>query len=361
MLKLIVSNLRERPTRTFVSVLAISLGVALVLICVGLANGQLTDHSRRTQNVGGDLILQSPNSSHILAIASAAMPEAYVRVIRKIEGVGDATPVLISLDGFSQVFGVNGRAYERFNKNLKFVEGRIFEAEDEAVVDDVYAADKKVAVGDSHTLLAHEFRISGIYRAGTGPRRMMPLSRVQNLIGAPEKCSVIFIRLLDGANIDEVEARLLDKFVNYTIIRSSDLEELWATNTPVVRQFVLAITGIAIVVSFMIILLSMYSTITERTREFGILKSLGASKRYIVQIVLKESLLICVLGVGVGFILTSIGFRLIHLAFPTLPVDTPFEWKLIAPLTAIVSGTIGSIYPALKAARLDPVRALGYE
>ena len=105
----------------------------------------------------------------------------------------------------------------------------------------------------------------------------------------------------------------------------------------------------------------MYSTITERTREIGILKSLGASKSYIVQMILKESILICILGIILGYILTFISIRLIILAFPTMPVDIPGYWYIVAILMALIGGVLGAAYPSVKAAQLDPVRALGYE
>ncbi|GAB4123674.1 MAG: hypothetical protein Kow001_21030 [Acidobacteriota bacterium] len=105
----------------------------------------------------------------------------------------------------------------------------------------------------------------------------------------------------------------------------------------------------------------MYSTITERTREIGILKSLGASKTYIIQLILKESLLICSLGVVVGFLLTSLSLKLILITFPTMPVVIPGYWRVAAAMLAIGGGILGALYPAIKAALLDPVRALGYE
>lgn len=360
MLKLISANLRERPTRTIVSVLAVALGVALVLISVGLANGQLTEHASRLQRVGADLLLQPPNSSHILAISSAALDERLLRLAKEVEGVGGVSPVLVMTDRFKQIFGMQSD-FADFSPSMEFVQGRMFREPYEAVVDTIYAEHNNVSMGDMHELMAHEFRIVGIYRAGTAVRVMIPMETAQELNGSPGKCSVFFIRGQQGVPLETVEKRLMERFEGFTITRSAELQEIWVENTPAVRPFMMAITSIAVVVSFLVILLSMYSTITERTREIGILRSLGASKGYIVQLILKESLLICIIGVGLGFILNVVGLYLVGQAFPTLPVNTPLAWRLGAPVMAVLGGTIGSIYPAIKAARLDPVRALGYE
>ena len=147
----------------------------------------------------------------------------------------------------------------------------------------------------------------------------------------------------------------------YKIIKTEDLQELMTSETPVFRQFVTAVVALASVISFLMILLAMYSTITERTRDIGILKSLGASKSYIIQLILKESLLICTLGVVLGFLLASVWIRLVLAAFPSLPVEVTMGWRIGAALMALLGGSAGALYPALKAAQLDPIKALGYE
>ncbi len=139
------------------------------------------------------------------------------------------------------------------------------------------------------------------------------------------------------------------------------MQGLVMENTPVIKEFLSAMVFISVIISFLIILLAMYSTITERTREIGILKSMGASRTYIIRLILNESLLICLAGVGLGFVLTSVVLQLVVSAFPTDPVTITLFCRITDPVMAVIGGSLGALYPAIKAARMDPVKALGYE
>jgi putative ABC transport system permease protein len=362
MFKLICSNLVNRPTRNGVSVVAVSLGVLLILVTVGLSYGQLNDYADRTRRIGGDFMLQPPGSSLLFALNSGTIPVKLARVVREVEGVEEATPVLakFSAGGFQLVYGIEKGSFSRVNQTLRLVKGRYFESPDEVIIDTKEAATAKLGVGSTITLWDRPFRVAGVFQEGTAARVMMSLSTLQDLNGTPDKATTFFIRKKEGASEDTVYKRLKERFKGYTITRTSDLQEMM-TALPGFKPFLMAVVGVSVAISFLIILLSMYSTITERTREIGILKSLGASKSYIVQLILRESILICSAGALLGFGWAFVAIKLIAAAFPSLPVMITGGWKLAAVLMALLGGTLGALYPAVKAAQLDPVRALGYE
>src|SRR5208283_6174977 len=99
----------------------------------------------------------------------------------------------------------------------------------------------------------------------------------------------------------------------------------------------------------------------ERTREIGILKSLGAGKLYIVNAVLRETLVIAVSGVILGIIISYVARVGLKSRFQTLPVMITSGWLLRAAVIALVGSLLGALYPAIKAARKDPIDALAYE
>jgi putative ABC transport system permease protein len=104
----------------------------------------------------------------------------------------------------------------------------------------------------------------------------------------------------------------------------------------------------------------MYTTITERTREIGILKSLGASKGYIISIIEKEALTISLIGVVVGMVAAFIAGWLIE-RLTSLQLEFHWTWILTAAGIGLIAGSVGALYPAVRAARQDAVKALSYD
>lgn len=363
MLRLIYSNLLHRPTRTLVSVMAVALGILLILVSVGLSYGQLNEIAVRTRKVSGDFVFQPSDASLFLAVNSGTMPEKLQQVIEQVEGVDRATPVLVKFvtPGFNLVYGVEGESYNRVSGGLKLEVGALPHEGFEVAIDTLYASSNKLQVGEYLQLLDHDFKVRGIFEGGVGARVIAPLKTLQELNGTPDKVSLFFVRRKPEFSEAEVLRNLNLRAPGYKITPASQLQSLMSSNLPVFRNFIYAVVTLATIISFLIILLAMYTTITERTREIGILKSLGASKLYIVGMIIKESLLICVAGVAVGFVLTSVINKFIESTFPLLAIEISAGWRLLAAGLAISGGLLGALYPAVKAAKQDPVVALSYE
>jgi putative ABC transport system permease protein len=119
--------------------------------------------------------------------------------------------------------------------------------------------------------------------------------------------------------------------------------------------------ALAVAIGFLVIFLSMYTIIVERTREIGVLKSLGASKAYIVKALLSETTLIVGIGIGMGIGMSFLAREICQRAFPTLVLLITGEWILRAALIAIVGGLLGASYPAWLASRKDALEALAYD
>jgi putative ABC transport system permease protein len=105
----------------------------------------------------------------------------------------------------------------------------------------------------------------------------------------------------------------------------------------------------------------MYTAVLERTREIGILKSLGASKLYIVNVILRETSLFTVAGIIVGLAVTFAIKAGLNQRFPTLPFPVEVPWMLYTAALAFIGSLLGALYPAMKAAQKDPIDALAYE
>ena len=121
------------------------------------------------------------------------------------------------------------------------------------------------------------------------------------------------------------------------------------------------LVGLAAVVSSLVVMLAMYTTITERTREIGILKAMGASRGYIVGIIEKEAILISLIGLVAGFVVSLVAGYMIHRVYG-LVFEYSWSWALALAVIGVVGGIVGALYPAWRASQ--PRRrsmALAYE
>jgi putative ABC transport system permease protein len=359
---LITANIKSRPTRAIISVFAVALGVVLLLIIGGIATGTLNDYLDRTIAIGSDFILQGEGSTALFAFSDASLNVKIADKIQEIPGVGMVAPVIAKAKNLSVVFGIDPASFNKFPGGLEILSGSGSLKGFEIVVDQHYANANQLTVGSTHKLFDHDFTVSGICRPGSAVRVFMPLDTLQQLNGSPGRASIIFIKAKPKSDLDQLQAELETKFPGYSIIRSDDPKVLLASmQLPGLTEFRVTLIVTSMLLSFMVILLAMYTTIFERTREIGILKSLGASRRFIVGIILKESAIICCLGAIVGIGFSEIIRKIIVSKFPTLQIALGFRELMFGLLLGVLAGVLGAIYPAYKAARMDPVKSLSYE
>lgn len=361
---MVAANMRSRPTRTFISVLAVAIGVILMLIIGGIVSGTLNDYLNRTMSVGADFILQPSDASILYAISSATLPVKLDQMVEKVQGVGLVTPVLAMFDSknFNLVFGIDLATYNQFPGRLQIVAGRNSLTGDEIIVDELYAKPRHLRPGSELVYKQHKFTVSAICRPGAAVRVFAPLKTLQVLNGTPDMATLMFVKSAPGANVDQVDAALRSTFVGYTLTSTKDESSLLAdTRMPGMKELQFAVVIVSMLLSFMVVLVAMYTTIFERTREIGILKSLGASRSFIVGMILKETVIISGLGVLVGIGISEVARKAITSAYPTLQVSMTFTEILVACALGLLGGALGAVYPAYKAACMDPVRALTYE
>lgn len=349
-----------------VSVLAVAIGVVLILTAVGVSRGLLNDAADRTRNLGADIIFQPTGASLLFALNTGTMPVKIVDALRKEPGVGLASPVMLyfSTRDFGLVFGIDPDSFNQFPGRLQMVSGTGLTDKYDVVVDDTFAKVKNLKVGDMLDILGDQkFRVSGICRSGIAIVRVfIKLTTMQEVKGAPNQISMVFLKAAPGISIVQLyDGMRAGRFAGYTITKSEDIFAVMSANLPGLREFTLTVVTTSALVSFLVVLLAMYTTILERTREIGILKSLGASRLFIVGTIMQESLLICTMGILVGFILSFLVRKVITTSFPTMQVGISTVWLVRAGILGLVSGAMGALYPAYKAARQDPVQALMYE
>lgn len=362
---LVTSNIRQRPIRTLVSVAGIALGVALVMLFTGLARGMSNDLQRRATNVRAELIFMRPGSLQ-LTTSTANLDTRYIDRLKAIDGVEEALPVIRYFSqgkggiGIEQIDGVDWDAYARMN-GLTMTAGHGPQSNDEVVVDETKAQNNNLHVGDKlKPLGTKEYRIAGIYTPESGARVKMSLAAMQEALETPGKCTFIFVKLRNSDQVEAMAKRIDQELPGNTIQPTRDVFTSFEKSIPYLGVFLRVLVGLAAVVSALVVMLAMYTTITERTREIGILKAMGASRGYIVGIIEKEAIVISIIGLIAGFVVSLIAGYLIHRAYG-LVFEYSWTWATVAAAIGLIGGVLGALYPAWRASNLDPVNALAYE
>jgi putative ABC transport system permease protein len=364
---LVFSNMLHRPARTVVSILGIAVGVLLIVFTIGLTNGTMRERATREANVGAEIMFRASGTLGISGSESFRLPVSLRKDLEKIEGVATAIPIAQNTvsasdnnSGSRLVDGVNFDEYAAI-AGLKIIEGRRFDdSGDEAIIDTGWQKQKKIKIGDTLSLYDRNFTIVGTYEPAAGARIKIPLEVMQKQLGGEGKASAFLIKIKDGFAPEQVAENVHRTFSDNQVLLTKDLEELYMSSIPALNVFLNVIIGVAAIISALVILLTMYTTVTERTRQIGIMKSLGLSNAGIGWIIAQEAILISFCGIVAGILLTVI-LRFLLARVTTLEVEISPMILLIVLVAGLVGGALGALYPALRAARLDAVEALSYE
>ncbi len=366
--KLVLENLRHRWVRTLLSALVIGVQVMSILTLIGLSRGLLQESATRQKGTGADIFLKPDNGGATMAFGgSGQILQAFVSKIATYPHVQQAVGVLsTSVELLTSLSGVNIPELEKISGGIDLISGRLPERPDDLLVDQYYARQNKVVVGQKLKLVNHDWTVCGIMQGGVLGRLIVPLHTLQVLLANanPPRVSEILVKLDNPGQTDRMVDYLNDKLKgNLKAISVADfVAQFSISNIPQLKVFIGVITGLAVVVGFLVVFLSMYTAVIERTREIGILKALGAKPRTIIDILVRESLVLAVAGCLIGIILSFGAKAFITTLRPAslYVVNTPDWWPYAAAI-AIVGALLGAIYPGLKAARQDAIEALAYE
>lgn len=365
MLELILANLRVRPFRTLISVVGVALGVILVVLFTGLAKGMSDDMSKRAANWKAEIVFTRAGAMETLS-SNPSVPTGYAAKLKEIEGVAETVPVIRYFTsnpkqswGVQQLDGVEWESFSKMN-GMQITSGHAAVADDEVILDERYQKKENLKIGDQIELFGKQYNVVGTYSPPSGAAIKMSLQAMQNVLQAQNKCVFILVKLKDGADVEEVAARINQTLPGNKINLTRNIIIDASERIPGLNVFLRVLVGLGAFVSMIFVLLSMYTTITERRREIGILKSLGASKSFIISVIEGEAFLIGILGVLLGIVLSfAASFLISH--FFDLVFEFNRNWILTAVAIAVLGSLFGALYPAWRASAIDPVETMANE
>ena len=363
--ELIVRNLLHRPLRTFIGVMAVAVEVALVVLIVGLTSGLLTETAKRIQGIGADVMLQPPAASIFLGFSGSPMPIKIGAKLEELKYVQAVAPALLQFNssgGVEVIYGIDRDSFHAVSGGFVFLHGHDMEGPDDLLVDDWEARAKNIKVGDTYNLLNHDWHVTAIIEHGKGARLFVPIATLQELVGARDKASIFLLKCTRPEHTDDVMEEIRGVLPGYTVRPLRDfLSLMTSTNIPGLETFIHAMIALAISIGLLVIFLTMYTTVIERTRDIGVLKSIGANRGFIVRALLMESAALCIFGIAAGIGLSYLVRAAFLAGFPTLSILITPEWILRAGGIALLGAVLGASYPAWIASRKDPVEALSYD
>lgn len=362
--KITFSNLAHRPVRTLLSILAIAVEVTMILTLVGVSNGTLHESARRARGTGADILVRGPGASSALTMSSAPMSDKFVAILRQEPHITMATGTMVQpLELFDTITGLDLDEFARMSGGFRFIQGSLPVNDTDMIVDEPYAREKHLHVGSTLNLISQQWRISGIYEPGKLARICVKLDALQRFTGNPHRLSQIYLKVDDPSKAQAIVDALRMKYPGYPVYTLEYYTSLLSVNSVgLLRNFTYVVIGIAMIVGFIVVFMAMYTAVLERTREIGILKAVGSSSGLILSMLLRETLLLAIMGTLVGILLTYLTqWLIIHFAPGGMTQETVYAWWPITGAIAIVGSLVGAIVPGIRAVRQDATEALSYE
>lgn len=358
-------NLMRQRTRTLLTMLAIGVGVGLVVMLGGMGEGQLQQLGSMGSEIG-DLMVGEAKASDMSVAAIDEKVGRYAATLPAVESVSGLLMGIGSMPGapYFLVWGMDPTSYGM--RHFAITEGDRIHLPRDMILGKVAAKNYKKHVGDTMEVSGNTYRVVGIFETGVGyedSSGVISLAEAQRVFKKPNQVSFYGIKLRDPSQADLVKQQIESRMPQVSVSRSSEFGE----KTNDMQNFATmtnALSFISILVGGVAMMNAMLMSVYERTREIGTLRALGWRRRRVVWMIVREAILLSLLG-GLAGIAVGIGLGTLVSLEPTMGGYLKGSYSLTllaqAMIVALVLGGIGALYPAWRASNLSPIEALRYE
>jgi putative ABC transport system permease protein len=356
----------RRKMRSGLTIVGIAVGIMLVTALLMVASGLEAQFQRVIDEGGGDFIVMEKNAPDLML---SRVDVSVKQELEKIDGISWVSGMIFTTAAvrdrpYVMIFGVE--LNERIIQQFKVIEGRNLGPGDtgKIVIGRMIAVQEEFDIGDTINIKDSSFEIVGIYETGASFEDgggVIPLSEVQSLFDIEDQVSLLHVKVEDIDNADAIRDTIENRFPKLMALKSTEVAAK-QEDLQLITSIAALISLIAIIVGSIMIMNTMVMSVMERTREIGILRAIGWKKRKILTMILKESLIISVVGGVIGIVL-AVGVVKALTGAVSLPVDLPVTADLVvsAFVIAVILGIFGGLYPALRASRMSPMEALSHE
>lgn len=353
-------NLLADPRRLAASALAVGMAVMLILLLDGLWAGVRSQVTRYEDAVGAQLYVVAPGTRSLFAEGSR-IPLRTLDAVQDTAEVDWAAPVrgqfaILDLHGRKVATTLVGSVPGNQGGPWSMAKGRAPARDREAVVDQVLADRHDLRVGDEIEILGGQFQIVGLSQGTSSFMTgfvFVTHHAMDTLLRAPTTTTAV---LVGTTRPDHVRQRL--EADGLTVLDRQELSQAGLTlatriyGTPL-RLMVL----VAFAAGTLIIALTAYTAVAERTREYGIVKAMGATNRRLTGLAVAQTAMLAAAGTLTGFVLFALGRLAITTARPQFTILLTSGAIVRAVGAALIMGTLAALIPARRLARLDPAVA----
>jgi putative ABC transport system permease protein len=395
-------SLASNKSRSALTILGIVIGIASVIAMISVGQGASKGITDRIQSLGTNLLVVTPGSQRQAGnIVRGGMGSSQTLTVddadairSEITDIDVVSPTVssrkqITVKGQNtntSIYGIDTNYFTiksiEAELGVLITDAQVKSRSKVAVIgpttrDDLFGADTD-PTGQKMKIGSQEYLIIGVTKAkgGTGMGSSddlvyIPLTTAQQYISGNQSVSNINIQVSSADMMtvvqEQIQALLLQRHritdttkADFTIMNQTDMMETMSSVGDTLTMLLAAIAGISLIVGGIGIMNMMLTTVTERTREIGLRKSLGATKNDISSQFLAESATLTFIGGIIGIIVGWAAALLISKLGSTTTVVTSWSVFLSVGISALV-GIVFGYYPSRRAAKLDPIEALRYQ
>lgn len=396
-LKLGLRNIRKQKRRSFLTLIGIVIGIAAVIALVSIGQGFEESVAQEFQGIGADKIFITPGQGIVQTdIPDPELSTDDIDVIERAPGVQLAGAMIFEdasarYRGEQQRIRLIGISTDESQgvlmnaNNFVIEEGRPLRDTDRSNVVIGYRVqqtvfEREVQVRSQLDIREQRFRTSGLLERTGDPEYdrgvLMPLDRAQELLGLDNQVNYIIAQVSSGFAPSEAKEQIEEELRQqknvkegeepFTVSTTEDVLNALSNILSVVQAIVLGIASISLLVGGIGIMNTMYTAVTQRTNEIGVMKAIGATDGQILVLFLIESAIIGLVGGIIGIVIgygLSFGASKLITATAALPISITVSPVLVGSVLgfSMITGILSGILPARKAASMEPVDALRYE
>jgi len=375
LIDLAIKNILRQKTRTILTVVGIVIGIAAVIALGSISEGMNSMMNQEMQFLGGTIMVSSQGSSSLmLGSGDSSITKYDLQNFEDFSGVKQVVPYVMKIGEITigqghpvETIGIRPEDVDYFkSKGTNLNSGRAIETGDtyQALIGYQYAEDNGLGIEDSIEVKKDSYEVIGIIEktdTNMDNSIILPLETMMNTYSM-ENYQSSFIIPEDLSKIQDVADDLKSSYDDFTFTTSNDIVKQMSRIIDMIRFFTIGISSIAAIVGGLGVMNTMIMSVLERKREIGIMKAIGATRKYILTEILLESVIISLIGGVIGLLIGGVGsYSLRYVSSGLTEAKVTIQLAVGGLSFAVFLGLIGGFYPAWSAAKLDPIEAIRYE